>query len=178
MANRTPKRLDAEALWQYALKILSGRAHSTGELREKLRRRAVRLEDVDPILSRLKECGYLNDQKFAETFATARQENQGFGKFRVIRELRERRVAPKLAERAVEKAYQDTDEVQLIEDYLRRKYRKQKLDEFLSDPRNLAAAYRRLRYAGFRTGPVIRTLKRFAKDAEALDTMETPEEVE
>jgi regulatory protein len=151
------------------------RAHSSGELREKLRRRAERAEDIAEILSRLKDYGYLNDQKFAEAYATSRQQNQGLGKFRVIRELRTRRVAPKLAEKAVEAAYRDTDETQLIEEYLQRKYRKRNLAEFLGDPKNLASAYRRLRYAGFPSGPVIRTLKKFARDAEVLDTLE-PEE--
>ena len=40
MEERKVRRLDSGALWTYALKVLAGRAHSTGELREKLRRRA------------------------------------------------------------------------------------------------------------------------------------------
>ena len=38
MAERKPKRLNSDSLWAYALKSLGGRAHSIGELREKLRR--------------------------------------------------------------------------------------------------------------------------------------------
>jgi hypothetical protein len=37
MEERKPRRLDADALWEYALKSLGARAHSIGELREKLR---------------------------------------------------------------------------------------------------------------------------------------------
>jgi regulatory protein len=173
---RTPHKLESGALWECALKILSGRAHSTGEIKEKLRRRAERLEDIDAILSKLKDYGYLNDRKYAENFATARQENQGFGKFRVLRELRTRRVAPKLAERAVEAAYRGKDEGQLVDEFLRRKYRNVKLDEFLAERKNLAAAYRRLRYAGFNSGVAIRALKKFSREAESLDALETPEE--
>lgn len=175
MAKRTPRLLEAEALWEYSLRALSVRAHSMGELREKLRRKAARQEDIPSVLTRLKECGYLDDRKFAETLATSRQENQGLGKFRVLRELRTRRVAPKLAESAVEKAYRGADETKLIEEYLRRKYRKEKLDEFLSDPKHLASAYRRLRYAGFSSGPAIRVLKRFAAEADALEGLEEGE---
>jgi regulatory protein len=175
MAKRTPRLLDADGLWAYALRALSGRAHSTGELREKLKRKAARQEDINPVLARLKDCGYLDDRKFAETLATSRQENQGLGKFRVLRELRTRRVAPKLAESAVEKAYRGADESQLIEEYLRRKYRKEKLDEFLSDRKNMASAYRRLRYAGFSSAPAIRVLKRFAEAADALEGLEEGE---
>ena len=95
MEQRKIRRLDAEALWGYALKTLGGRAHSSGELREKLRRRAEREGDVDDVLRRLKDSGYLNDQRFAEGFAGARLTNEKFGKTRVIQDLRQRRVAPR-----------------------------------------------------------------------------------
>jgi len=170
------KRLDAVALWEYALRAVSGRAHSAGELREKLRQRAERAADVDAVVVRLKEHGYLDDRRFAETFAMARRDNQGFGGVRVMRDLRARRVAPKLAEQAVRQAYSDVDETELIESYLARKYRRVALAEFLYEPKNLAAAYRRLRLAGFTSGNVIRVLKRHASEAELLEECEPPEE--
>jgi regulatory protein len=175
MVERRPRRLGAEALWQYALRALSGRAHSTSELREKLRRRAERAEDVDPVVSRLKQYGYLNDRQFAAGYASARLENRGFGKSRVLRDLRLRRVAPKVAEQAVREAYRDTDEVLLVENFLLRKYRKMSLGSFLAEPKNLASAYRKLRLAGFTSGNVLRVLKRYAKEPEQLDSLETPD---
>src|SRR5262245_45577212 len=108
-----PRRLDQEALWAYALKSLGGRAHSVGELREKLRRRAERSADVEDVLARLKEHGYLDDKRFAEGFANARLSNRGLGSTRVIQDLRQRRVAPALAERTVEQVYKDVDETAL-----------------------------------------------------------------
>ena len=57
------------------------------------------------MLSRLKEYGYLNDTRMADSFATARRESRGFGKMRVLRDLQQRRVAPGLAREAVEKVY-------------------------------------------------------------------------
>ena len=44
------------------------------------------------------------------------------------------------------------------------------------DEKDLAAAYRRLLRAGFRTGDIVRALKRFAKDPDLLDNFEPPEE--
>ena len=121
------------------------------------------------MLLKLKEAGYLNDRQFAESYATSRLENQGLGKIRVLRDLRQRRVAPKLAEQVVDKTFQDTDEVRLIEDFLARKYRGKPLGALLAEEKHLAAAYRRLRYAGFSSGNSIRVLKRYAKEAEALE---------
>jgi regulatory protein len=178
MSERTPRRLAANQLWDYALRVLSARAHSTGELREKLMRRAESAGDVPPLLERLKESGYLDDRRYAESYSTARLENQGFGRSRVLSDLRRKRVAPKLAEEAVHGVYHATDEVALIEDYLRRKYRGKALDSWLSEPKNLSAAYRRLRTAGFTGSNAIRVLKRFAVEPELLDSIESEGEEE
>src|SRR5207249_1808266 len=98
MEERKIRQLDGERLWAYALRILGGRAHSIGELREKLRRRAMRAEDVDDVLARLKQAGYLDDRRFAEAFAAARLSGEKFGRTRVLQDLRQRRVSPGLAE--------------------------------------------------------------------------------
>jgi regulatory protein len=177
MYERKPRLLDAEALWSYALKVLTGRAHSTGELREKLRRRAERPADIDDVLARLKDVGYLDDRRYAESFAAARLSNEKFGRTRVVQDLRQRRVAPELAEKTVQKVYQDVDDQALIEDWIRRKYRMAPRQGLFQKEKDLAAAYRRLLRAGFRSGEVIRALKRFAKDPELLDGFEPPEEV-
>jgi regulatory protein len=165
MAKRQPQPLDREKLLNVALRALGARAHSSAE-------------DVDTILAKLKEAGYLKDRRFAENFAAARLQNQGLGKMRVLRDLRQRRVAPKLAEQVTEQTYRQTDEANLIEEFLRRKYRGKQLGAFFSEEKNLAAAFRRLRYAGFSAGQSIRVLKRFAsrpEAAEVLDTLESEE---
>jgi regulatory protein len=169
---RKPKMLDQEQLTNYAVRALGGRAHSTGELRQKLSRRAACAEDIDVVVAKLRQFGYLNDQQFAENFASARLENEGFGKMRVLRELRQRRVAPKLAEQVTEQAFQNTNETDLIEAFLKRKYRGKQLGPFLGEEKNLASAFRRLRYAGFSSGASILVLKRYASRAEELESIE------
>jgi regulatory protein len=176
MDERKVRLLGGEALWAYALKVLGGRAYSTGELREKLRRRAERTGDVDDILARLKDHGYLDDRRFAEGFAAARLTNDRFGRTRVIQDLRQHRVAPSLAERTVKKVYQEVDEEALIEEWIRRKYRLAEREGLFQEDKHLAAAYRRLLRAGFRTGEIVKVLKRFAKNPDLLDSFEPPEE--
>jgi len=170
--NNKKRPLDAEALWNYALKVLGMRAYSSGELRVKLHRRAEKEEDVDGVMGRLKDYGYLNDKRFAETFANSRLNNEKFGKTRVIQDLRQRRVAPTLAEKTVESVYQDVDETAMIEDWIRRKYRNADRESLFQEDKDLAAAYRRLVRAGFRTADIVRVLKRFAKNPELLDSLE------
>jgi regulatory protein len=169
---RPPKLLDEAALWAYALKALGARALSISELRQRLERRAQPTVDIGATLSKLREYGYLDDQRFADNYATARLNNQGLGKMRVLRDLRQRRVAPTVAQRAVEQTFAEVDEGALIEQYLNRKYRTVKLSDHFAEPKNLAAAYRRLRYAGFSSGNCIRVLKRFAAAADELESLE------
>jgi regulatory protein len=165
------KLFDREELQKAALRALGLRAHSTNELREKLRRRG-REEDVEAVIASLKQAGYLDDRRFAENYAAARLDNQ-MGKMRVLRDLRQRRVAPQLAQKVTEETYQNTDETQLIEDFLKRKYRGKQLPVFLGDEKNLAAAYRRLRYAGFSARGSIAVLKRVSRAGEILETLES-----
>jgi regulatory protein len=171
---RRPKPLDRDAMYDYALRSLGARAQSTGELRQKLSRRAADPEDVEPVLLRLKENGYLDDRRFAESFANARLTGDRFGSSRVVRDLRQRRVAPTTAETTVKQVYEGVDESTLIEEWIRRKYRTAPREGLFQDEKDLASAYRRLARAGFRTGEIVRALKRFAKDPDLLDNFEPP----
>ena len=172
MDQRKARKLAAEALWEYALRALGGRAHSVSELRDKLRRRAERVADVDDVLVRLKRAGYLDDRKFAASYAESHLGSQGFGRGRALRDLRAKRVAPAVAELAVQETYRDTDEVKLIESFLDRKYRKVTLKDYLAEPSHLNSAYRKLRLAGFSSANAVRVLKRYAEEAEALESLD------
>lgn len=173
-----PKPLDEEGLMNYAAQRLSARAQSISELRTRLKQRAEHAADVDKVLARLKDAGVLNDQRFAASFSDWRKHNQGFGKARVLRDLMTRRVAPAVAQKAVETAYAGVDETAMIEDYLKRKYRGKDLGALLAEEKHLASAFRKLRLAGFSAGASIRTLKRYAAQADRLDEIEPSEEPE
>jgi regulatory protein len=168
MPARKPKLLDGPELLDFALRSLSGRAHSSGELKVRLQRRAKSPEDIGEVMAKLQEAGYLDDARYAQAYATARRDNQGFGRMRVLRDLRTRRVSPQMAEGAVRDAFEDVDESAMVEQYLARKYRATNLPEYLATEKNLASAYRRLRTAGFSSGVSIRVLKRYAARAEEL----------
>ena len=112
------RKLAGEELFEYAVKCLGVRAYSTGDLSLKLRMRAANPPDVEAIIGRLKNIGYLNDERFAENYAAARVENEGFGRMRVLNDLRARRVSGKMAEKAVEQALAGKSEAELIDSYI------------------------------------------------------------
>lgn len=178
MPFKPPRKLTALELREYAIRQLSARALSVGELKAKLRNRAENLDDIDAIVSTLKDAGALNDSRYAEHFSAARATAGSFGRQRVLLDLKRRKVAPKIAEKAVSDAFSGQDELAAIAAWLERKYRNQDLSALLQDPNKLASVYRRLRQAGFSTGPSIRVLKRYAARAEELEGLEDAEPAE
>ncbi|MGH9657477.1 MAG: regulatory protein RecX [Bryobacteraceae bacterium] len=168
------KKLDAAGLFEAAVRALAGRAQASGELKRKLAAKAERAADVDAVMSRLKDYGYLDDRRFAEIYAGARLENQGLGRSRVMRDLRGRRIAPQVAERAVAKAYAGVDETALIESFVKRKILRG--GKTLETPNAMASAYRKLLRAGFGAGASLGVLKRMAKAPELVEEFEPPEE--
>jgi regulatory protein len=175
MEERRQRPLDSEALWTYALKLLGGSARSTGEMREKLLRRAEHPVDVEPVIARLKDATYLDDRRFAEAFASGRLANDRLGRARVVLDLRRRRVAPALAAETVRAVYETVDEQALIEEWIRHKYCKTPREGLFADRKDMATAYRRMQQAGFPSSAILDALKRFAKNPELLDSFEPPE---
>jgi len=170
-----PKKLDAEALWGYALRALGQRAHSASELRQKLSRRAESAGDVNIAMEKLRDYGFADDQKFSEAFAASRLQNQGFGRFRVLRELQSKRVASTVAEDAIEKTFAGMEEQDLISRFLHKKYRGKDLTEFFKEEKNLASAYRRLRTAGFSSSCSLSVLRRYRQETPDWNEVEENE---
>ncbi|MBM3776220.1 MAG: regulatory protein RecX [Acidobacteria bacterium] len=167
MAIKPDRRLEASALWDLAVRLLAGRAHTSAEIRSKLRRRAGRAQDVEAVLGRLRNAGYLDEHGFAESFAAARLENQHHGRMRVLQDLRRRGVAPALAAASVEKAYRETDELALIEDFIRRRLKPE--EGAFRERKDFAAAYRKLLRAGFSSSNSLAVLKKFARDPDLAE---------
>lgn len=169
---RVPKKLDADDLWNYGLRVLGMRAHSFNELRQKLLRRAASPEAAGEAMNKLREYGFTDDQKYSEAVAAARLANQSFGRNRVLSELRAKRVPEKIAEAAVNKAYSGVEEPDLVRKFLARKYRGKDLRTLLAEQKQLAGAYRRLRVAGFSSNASLSVLKQYSKDVDDLNLPE------
>ncbi|MFL6447803.1 MAG: regulatory protein RecX [Bryobacteraceae bacterium] len=158
------KKLGREELWNYALRLLAQRPYSSAELKTKLSRRSDSASVIAETLTKLREYGIADDEKFSEAFASSRLQNDGFGRSRVLRDLRAKRVPRHIAEMAVEKTFAKTEEHELAAQFLERKYRNKNLGELLQDQKKFAAAYRRLRVAGFSGAVSLSILKQHAAE--------------
>ncbi len=177
---RTPTRQKSpseapsgERLYETAVRALARRARSSGEIRQLLGRKKATKAQIEEILHRLRENGYLDDARFARHFAAVRVESDLFGKARVRRDLAARRLKPQIADEAVSKAYEGVNETELLRRYIQRKVR---VSKPLSRPSTIASLYRRLLRAGFSSATIVQELKRMlqspllkgrATDAEA-----------
>lgn len=118
-----PQRLSHEALEVYALRALTRRAHSVAELRAKLLERALPTANVGGILAGLTQRGWLDDGRFAHSFARARAARR-YGRYRIARELRRRGIADEMIEEALAEVLPgEADERRLIRQRLDRKLR-------------------------------------------------------
>jgi len=166
---RKSLKLAESELFEYSVRYLGGRACSTEELRAKLRPRAAKASDIDAVLARLREVGYLNDARFAESYAINRAENDGFGRMRVLSDLRGRRVTPDMAEKTVAQVFADKNEADLIDSFIERRMPSLRSESLIEDQRELGKAYRRLRRAGFSSGGALAALKRRAARPEEIE---------
>lgn len=164
--------LDEAGLLEYAVKSLASRMRSERDLRRLMAARAepgeAGREAMDGVLARLKELGYLSDERFAADYTRLRQENEKFGRRRVQQGLMQRGVAAATVNEAVGKAYDEVDEVALARAYAERKRMKQPEGE-----KETARAMRRLVAAGFSTRAVWAVLRSWGAQVDEVDVAET-----
>lgn len=139
-----------------ALRMLARRAYSVAELRRTLQKKFGATEEVREAVARLRELGYLNDRKFAEHYASSLVENRSFGRFRIRRELKAKLVDYRHIDPALEQAFQDTDERELLARTLEKKLRTLRLPLTAS---KLASLCQSLMRRGFRASDIIKAVR-------------------
>jgi len=163
--------LDEQGLYDYAVKALGRHMRTEAELRRLMHQRVEPGEAgeavIAAVIARLKECGYLNDAAYAETFTRLRQENEKLGARSVRQRLAQKGVAARIVDEAIEARYAGTDEEALARQYLERKRIAKPEDE-----KQTARVMRRLVAAGFATPVIYRILRQWDVPDEALAALE------
>ena len=117
-AAKTPlDRSKARAqLFQRAAKLLAAKQRSVEELRERLlATRGAREALVDEVIARLSEYGYLDDARFAQSFASLRLRERALGRRRLERDLWLKKVDKQTIEVALDEVFEATPEADLID---------------------------------------------------------------
>ena len=177
---KTKPPLTETELLDYAVKSLASKMKSERDLRRRLSDRVSADEtgraDIEKVITKLKELGYLSDQRFAADFARLRQENEKFGKRRVQQGLMQKGIASPLANEAITKQYEDVDETTLARQYIERKRLKQPAGDREQRQKETAKIMRRLVAAGFSSRAIWAVLRDWAgSDIEEVDLEGTEE---
>lgn len=106
---------------QRALKILTGRAHSIGELKQKLLRKDFQKDNIDTVLKKYKRLGYLDDNQYAYRLAEKIIESKPSGKAYVLSYLQRKLIPRHIAEQTADMLFSKLDLNQLAEKALERK---------------------------------------------------------
>jgi regulatory protein len=136
--------------------LLARRAHSRGELREKLAPKWD-ASQIDAALDRLEQLHLLNDSEYAYNLASHWMRQGGWGPAKVRHLLLRHRVPEGTAETAVERVRQEISDADALEAYLDRRCLTRPLPEKLSSIHKLFMSLRR---RGYSSGTVLGVLRR------------------
>jgi len=105
-----------ERVFQRAARLLAAKPRSVAELRERLSQdRGATKANVDEVIARLREYGYLDDAKFAQNYASLRVRERPIGRRRLERDLWLKKVDKQTAEVALDEVFAATPEEDLID---------------------------------------------------------------
>lgn len=168
---RTTKTYDEGSLYEYAVGALSRKMRTVAELKRLMRER-VRLQEngtelIDTVVERLKQQKYLNDTQYATSYTQYRQENEKFGRMRVVQDLKVKGVHADVIEKTVGAAYSSVNEEKLAREFLQKKRTKKPKDQ-----KESARVFRMMVRAGFSSRSIIKILKSWDVEDETLSALE------
>jgi regulatory protein len=94
-----------------AFDLLARRSWTRRDLAGRLRRRGAPADVAEAVVAELEARGYVDDGAFAAAWAESRARDRSFGRQRLRQELVGRGVARPLVEAAIQRAFEETDEL-------------------------------------------------------------------
>lgn len=114
-SNLTPEERRRKT-FERAAKLLGAKSRSVAELRERLLQgRHANETIVDEVIARLREYGYLDDERYAVTFASSKVRQKPTGRRRLERELSLKKIDRAVVDGALDAVYAETPEAELID---------------------------------------------------------------
>ncbi|PYS64778.1 MAG: hypothetical protein DMF74_05920 [Acidobacteria bacterium] len=113
-----------ERAFQRAAKLLSAKPRSVAELRERLLQgRGATKAIVESVIQRLSEYGYLDDARFAHSYASLRVQQRPIGRQRLQRDLWLKKIDKATANEALDLVFAATPEEELIDRAIEKRLR-------------------------------------------------------
>ncbi len=113
-----------ERVFQRAGKLLAAKPRSVAELRERLLEgRGATKPIVESVIERLREYGYLDDARFAQSYASLRVQQRPIGRQRLQRDLWLKKIDKKTADAALDQVFESTPEEEIIDRAIEKRIR-------------------------------------------------------
>jgi regulatory protein len=118
----SPEELRART-FQRAAKLLAAKPRSIAELRERLAERCSNTAVVETVINRLREYGYLDDERYALTYAASKVQQQPIGRRRLEVNLARKKVERAVADEVLDQVFAETSEADLIDRAIEKRLR-------------------------------------------------------
>lgn len=122
MKSRNTEPLSSGQVYQYALRLLTGRDYSVAGIRRKLAARDVAEDDLETVIHRLQREGWLDDRRYAERFAASALSSGRYYGVRLRLEMRRRGFAPDVVNETLEPLLAESDEMSEVRSVTERRY--------------------------------------------------------
>jgi len=110
----SPEEVRARA-FQRAVKLLAAKPRSIEELRERLAERCSSKTVIETVIARLREYGYLDDERYALGYAASKVRQQPVGRRRLELSLAKKKVDRAIADDALNQVFAETPEEDLLD---------------------------------------------------------------
>src|SRR5437773_5932230 len=118
----TPEELRARTFHR-AAKLLAAKPRSVAELRERLAERCSSKPVIETVIARLREYGYLDDERYALGYASSKVRQQPIGRRRLEMSLARKKVDRAVAQEALDQVFAETPEEDLLDHALEKRVR-------------------------------------------------------
>ena len=118
----TPEQIRARA-FQRAVKLLAAKPRSIEELRERLAERCSSESVIETVIARLREYGYLDDERYALGYASSKVRQAPIGRRRLEQSLARKKVDRTVADEALNQVFAETSEEELLDQAIQKRIR-------------------------------------------------------
>ncbi|PIR54629.1 hypothetical protein COU74_05055 [Candidatus Peregrinibacteria bacterium CG10_big_fil_rev_8_21_14_0_10_36_19] len=156
--------INYDRLLQYSLRILSKKRYTEGEMRRKLEKQILKLENIDTqvaeqVIERLNELKYLNDEQFVRDYISDRIRFKPRGKYLIKQELINKCVEEFLIDKIIEET--EINEVEMATEVLNKLSKKLENCDFRKKQQR---AFSALSSKGFSADTIYKSIKNCYRD--------------
>jgi len=122
LISKNTEPLTPARLYQYALRLLTGRDYSTARIKEKLATREAAEGDIDDVVARLQCEGWLDDRRYAVRFAESALSSGRYYGVRLRMEMRRRGFTADIVNETLAPLLAESDEISEVRSAAERRY--------------------------------------------------------